>query len=109
MNRRWISLQVSGMRASGAGRVCAYDGEEGVREHGEGDVPVPGAVEPDLVVAQPGFVLGRLEAFLRRSCGFVWNALSAGTFAEASRSSSPVHERGRYSSRSISALPFGEA
>ena len=35
-----------------------------MREHGEGDVPVPGVVAADLVVVQAGLVLGSLEAFL---------------------------------------------
>ena len=43
------------------------------------------------------------------SCGLVANAVPAGTFAAASRSGSPVQERGRYSSRSISARPSGPA
>jgi hypothetical protein len=34
------------------------DGEERVRQHRQGDVPVPGAVAADLVVIEPGFVLG---------------------------------------------------
>jgi len=47
--------------------VCeggAGDGKPGKREHGEGDVPVPGAVEPDLVMVQAGLVLAGLEALL---------------------------------------------
>jgi len=40
------------------------DGEEGVREHGQGDVPVPGAVAADLVVVQAGLVLRFGEAVL---------------------------------------------
>ena len=40
------------------------DGEERVREHGQGDVPVPGAVAADLVVVQAGLVLGLGEAVL---------------------------------------------
>jgi hypothetical protein len=67
MNRRWISLQVSGMRASGAGAgvlVCAYDGEEGVREHGEGDPAGPGGIAADLVLVECGQALARLEELL---------------------------------------------
>ena len=41
-------------------------GQERVREHREGDVPVPGLVEPDLVVVQAGLVLGLGEAVLNR-------------------------------------------
>jgi hypothetical protein len=33
-------------------------GEERVREHGQGEVPVPGAVAADLVMVQAGLVLG---------------------------------------------------
>jgi hypothetical protein len=33
-----------------------------VRQHGEGDVPVPGVVTADLAVVEPGLVLGCLEA-----------------------------------------------
>lgn len=39
-----------GARGGGAGG----DGEERVREHRQGDVPVPGAVTADLVVVQAG-------------------------------------------------------
>jgi hypothetical protein len=41
------------------------DGEERVGEHGQGDVPVPGAVAADLVVVQAGLVLRFREAFLQ--------------------------------------------
>jgi len=40
------------------------DGEEGVREHGQGGVPVPGVVPADLIVVQAGLVLGLSEAVL---------------------------------------------
>jgi len=40
------------------------DRQVGVRQHGQGDVPVPGVVTADLVLVQPGLGLGRLEAFL---------------------------------------------
>jgi hypothetical protein len=40
------------------------DGEERVGEHGQGDVPVPGAVAADLVVVQAGLVLRFREAVL---------------------------------------------
>ena len=39
-------------------------GEPGVGEHGEGDVPVPGVPEADLIVVEANLVLGRLEALL---------------------------------------------
>jgi hypothetical protein len=52
-------------RAAGAGG----DGEERVRQHRERDVPVPGAVLADLVVVQPGLVLGLGEAVLYRPPG----------------------------------------
>jgi hypothetical protein len=35
-----------------------------VGEHRQGDVGIPGAPGPDLVVIQPGFVLGLLETLL---------------------------------------------
>src|SRR5712691_10547814 len=38
------------------------DGEERVREHRQGDVPVPGDVAAGLVVVKAGLVLGCLEA-----------------------------------------------
>ena len=40
------------------------DGEERVRDHGQGDVPVPGAVLADLVVVKAGFVFRLAEAVL---------------------------------------------
>jgi hypothetical protein len=40
------------------------DGEEGVREHGQGGVAVPGVVPADLIVVQAGLVLGLSEAVL---------------------------------------------
>ena len=40
------------------------DSEEGVGQHREGDVAVPGAVAADLVVIEPGLVLGFCEAVL---------------------------------------------
>lgn len=42
------------------------DGEVGVSEHREGDVPVPGVVAADLVVVEPDLGLGGLEAVLDR-------------------------------------------
>ena len=68
MNRRWISLQVSGIRASGCGVACVFvgadDGEEGVGEHGEGDPAGPGGVAADLVLVQSGQALAGLEGLL---------------------------------------------
>ena len=43
--------------------------EVGVREHGQGDVPVAGVVLANLVVTEAGLVLGGLEAFLDRPTG----------------------------------------
>src|SRR5258706_8666721 len=56
--------QVSGplFRRGGPGG----DGEERVGQHREGDVAVPGAVAADLVVVEPGLVLGLGEAVLHR-------------------------------------------
>ena len=44
------------------------DGEERVREHGQGNVPVPGAVAADLVVVKADLVLGLSEADPRGKC-----------------------------------------
>ena len=41
----------------------AGGGEEGVGEHGEGDVPVPAGVTADLVLVEAALVLRGLEAF----------------------------------------------
>jgi hypothetical protein len=54
------------VRRSGRPHCAGGDGEEGVREHGQGDVPVPGAVLADLVMVQAGLVLGFAEAVLNR-------------------------------------------
>jgi hypothetical protein len=40
--------------------------EECVREHGEGDMPVPGVVEPDLVLVEADFTFPCFEAFFSR-------------------------------------------
>jgi hypothetical protein len=48
-------------RAAGAGGAGG-DGEEHVREHGQGGVPVPGPALADLVVVQAGLALGLGEA-----------------------------------------------
>ncbi len=52
-------------RPAGAG----LRGQEGVREHRQGDVPVPGAVAAYLVVVQAGLVPGLGEAVLDRPPG----------------------------------------
>jgi hypothetical protein len=41
------------------------DGQVGVREHGQGGVPVPGVVAADLVVVQAGLGLGGLAGSAR--------------------------------------------
>jgi len=58
--RGQLRRQRAGPRGAGG------DGKEGVGEHGQGDVPVPGAVLADLVVVQPGLVLRLAEAVLNR-------------------------------------------
>jgi hypothetical protein len=60
---------VAGERNEGIGcgagvLVCAYDGEEGVREHGEGDSAGPGGIAADLVLVECGQALARLEELL---------------------------------------------
>lgn len=58
MNRRQISLQVSGIRWSRVERcACSsvrIDGEEGVGRHREGDPAGPLGVAADPVIIQPG-------------------------------------------------------
>jgi len=54
-------------RWSGA-RGVGGDGEERVGEHGQGDVPVPGAVAADLVVVKADLVLRLAEAVLDSPC-----------------------------------------
>ena len=44
-------------------------GQEGVREHGEGDVSMPGFVFADLVLVESDFVLGCPEDFLDGPAG----------------------------------------
>jgi hypothetical protein len=51
------------------GEVGAGDGEPGQGEHAEGDVPVPGLVEADLVVVEADLVLADLEALLHAPSG----------------------------------------
>jgi hypothetical protein len=51
-----------------AGGVLGADrGEQGVGEHGQGDVGVPGVVAAGLVVVQAGFAFGLLKAALDRT------------------------------------------
>jgi hypothetical protein len=68
MNRRWISLQVKRYAGVGCGVtgvfVCSDDGEEGVREHGQGDPAGPGGVTADLVLVQAGQALSGLDELL---------------------------------------------
>jgi hypothetical protein len=59
--------------------VCA-DGEEGVRKHGEGHVPLPGVIETHLVVEADAAFAG-FETFFDRPA----DAGDAEEFAEASR------------------------
>lgn len=40
------------------------DGEEGLREHGQGDVSIPCVVEADLIVVEPNAPFSRLETLL---------------------------------------------
>ena len=48
-----------------AARSCGGDhGQERVREHGQGDPPVPGGPPPDLVLVQAGQAFAGLEALL---------------------------------------------
>ena len=42
--------------------VCG-DGEEGVGEHGEGDMSVPGVPGADLIVVESGFILAGSKTF----------------------------------------------
>lgn len=44
-------------------------GEVGQCEHRQGDVGVPGPIVADLVVVEPGLVLGLLERFLYMPAG----------------------------------------
>ncbi len=45
------------------------DGEPGVGQHRQGDVGIPRPPRADLVVIQPGFVVGLLETFLDTPAG----------------------------------------
>jgi len=64
------------------------DGEKRVREHGQGDVPVPGAVLADLVVVQAGLVLGLAEAVLDGPPG----PGDGGEFRQCDRAGRPAAE-----------------
>ena len=77
MRRRWMGGAVSGSVSSPGGMsffltvrragapffsgMCG-DGEEGVGEHGQGDMSVPGVPGTNLVVVESDFVLGGSEA-----------------------------------------------
>ena len=77
---RRISLQDRGISLSCSGLVPLFlrggliadvfgmggDGQERGGEHGQGDVAIPGVVAANLVVIEPGLVLGELERFLDR-------------------------------------------
>src|ERR1700740_968657 len=45
---------------------AAQDGEKGQREHRQRHMPIPGVIEPELVLVETGFLLGGLETLLRR-------------------------------------------
>src|SRR6266851_5499048 len=49
--------------------VVPYDCQECQGEHRQGDVPVPGVVEADLIVIQAGLVFRGAEAFLHGPSG----------------------------------------
>jgi len=52
-----------------AGEAGAGDSEPGQGEHGEGDIPVPGLAEADLIVVEACLVLAGLEALLDAPSG----------------------------------------
>jgi hypothetical protein len=56
-------------RARGGPGGAGGDGQEGVGEHRQGDVAVPGAVLADLVVVQAGLILGLGETVLDSPSG----------------------------------------
>jgi hypothetical protein len=70
LNSLRISLMVSGISPDSDSfsapffRGVSGDDEEGRGGHGQGDVPIPCFVSADLVMVEPGFVFGGLEAFL---------------------------------------------
>jgi hypothetical protein len=68
MNRRWISIAGElyvAVRYGAAGVfVRADDGQEGTREHGEGDPAGPGCVAAHLVLVQDGQARSGLEELL---------------------------------------------
>ena len=66
VNRRAISLRVSGIICGGGGWACsaAAARQEGQGEHGQGDPPVPGRPAADLMLIQAGQALPGLEIFL---------------------------------------------
>src|ERR1017187_1324102 len=48
---------------------AGQDGQERMGEHGQGDMPVPGVVEADLVMVKAGLAFPCLEAFLDGPAG----------------------------------------
>src|SRR5215831_5927609 len=105
------------------------DGEPGVSEHGEGDVPVPGMPEADLVVVEADLVLGRLEALLDRPAnaddgdqhvqrsvglgvadevGELGGVGEGATYEEPVSGAGGVGERPVIEARALGALPAGE-
>src|ERR1700704_718205 len=75
VRRRWLGGAISGSAAASVkfcfwfscwrpffGFVCG-DGEEGVGEHGEGDMSVPGVPRAYLIVVESGFILAGSKTF----------------------------------------------
>jgi hypothetical protein len=62
------SLTVNAIRPAGVGCGVAFggagDGQEGMREHGQGGPAVPGRPAPDLVLVEADEAFGCLEGFL---------------------------------------------
>jgi hypothetical protein len=54
---------------TGIGWVRGEEGQVGMGDHREGDVPIPGGVLTDLVVVEADLVLGRLEHLLNAPPG----------------------------------------
>lgn len=52
-----------------SGRRVGQERQVNVGDHDQGDVPVPGDVLTDLVMVEPGLVLGGLEALLDAPAG----------------------------------------
>jgi hypothetical protein len=82
VRRRRISAGARRPGRPGFWGVRGGDGEIGVREHRQGDVPVPGVETADLVVVQAGLVFGRSKssAFVRdHSRPFVTEPIKSAT------------------------------